>query len=357
MTTNSKKHASRPNHTQHSPKRHNATSFKSANNFKTANNQTNNTPKPTNDTASNHTAIDKTASKPIGEKLQKLLARLGLGSRRHLEEVIKAGRVRVNHEVAALGKRATLADEIRIDGRIVHTKSEYEKRRRVIAYYKPEGEICATSDPQGRISVFERLPKMTHDRWVMVGRLDINSSGLLLFTNDGELAHRLMHPSCQIVREYAVRVLGDVTPEIAKNLTAGVVLDDGVACFGDIKEGGGTGVNKWYHVSLKEGRKREVRRLFESQGLKVSRLIRTRYGSYKLPSTLKTGRFIELDRREINELIALVGLRSREQTGVNHSMRAKQARIGSKTRRLHKQDKATQSNKALIHKPSKFSKR
>lgn len=270
------------------------------------------------------------ADKPTGEKLQKLLARQGLGSRRGLEDIIKAGRVSINQKTATLGDRASLTDEIRIDGRLVRLKAEREKRRRVIAYYKPEGEICSAHDPEGRTSVFERLPKLTGDRWVMVGRLDINSSGLLLFTNDGELAHRLMHPSSQIVREYAVRVLGEVTPQIAQNLTQGVMLDDGLAKFDDIRQGGGTGINKWYNVSLKEGRKREVRRLFESQELKVSRLLRIRYGSYHLPSTLKTGRFLELDRKDINELIKLVGLRPREEMGVSEQTRQKQARIHQK---------------------------
>lgn len=265
-----------------------------------------------------------------GEKLQKLLARLGFGSRRGLEEVIKTGRITINQKPAKLGNRVLLSDEVRIDGRLVRIKPEREKRRRVIAYYKPEGEICSQADPEGRTSVFERLPKLTHDRWVMVGRLDINSSGLLLFTNDGELAHRLMHPSHQIVREYAVRVLGELSPEMARALTTGVMLDDGLAKFDDIKEGGGSGVNQWYHVSLKEGRKREVRRLFESQGLKVSRLLRTRYGSFRLPTTLKTGRFIELDRRDIHELISLVGLRPRTKMGLNHATREKQARIHKK---------------------------
>ncbi len=269
-------------------------------------------------------------TKPEGEKLQKLLARMGLGSRRQLEEIIKTGRISINGTVATLGDRATPNDEIRVDGRLVRVKAEREKRRRVIAYYKPEGEICSTNDPQGRPIVFDRLPKLSNDRWIMVGRLDINSSGLLLFTNDGDLAHRLMHPSSEISREYAVRVLGEVTPEIARNLTQGVMLEDGMAKFEDIKEGGGTGVNKWYHVTLKEGRNREVRRMFESQTLKVSRLIRTRYGTMNLPKELRTGRFIELDAKEISKLCETVGLRSRQGTGLNTSAKEKQARIHKK---------------------------
>ncbi|MFA9485642.1 MULTISPECIES: 23S rRNA pseudouridine(2605) synthase RluB [unclassified Moraxella] len=283
-----------------------------------------------NDMTSITDTQESTQSRPEGEKLQKLLARMGLGSRRGLEDIIKAGRVSINGQIATLGDRATTTDEIRVDGRLVRIKAEREKRRRVIAYYKPEGEISSASDPEGRPTVFDRLPKLTGDRWVMVGRLDINSSGLLLFTNDGELAHRLMHPSSEITREYAVRVLGEVTPTIAQNLTRGVELEDGMAKFDDIKEGGGAGVNKWYHVKIKEGRKREVRRMFESQELKVSRLIRTRYGTVLLPKELRTGRFIELDAKEIGKLIETVGLRPRIGTGLNTATKEKQARIHKK---------------------------
>lgn len=300
-------------------------------------------------------------TKPEGEKLQKLLARMGLGSRRQLEEIIKTGRISINGTVATLGDRATPNDEIRVDGRLVRVKAEREKRRRVIAYYKPEGEICSTNDPQGRPIVFDRLPKLSNDRWIMVGRLDINSSGLLLFTNDGDLAHRLMHPSSEISREYAVRVLGEVTPEIARNLTQGVMLEDGMAKFEDIKEGGGTGVNKWYHVTLKEGRNREVRRMFESQTLKVSRLIRTRYGTMNLPKELRTGRFIELDAKEISKLCETVGLRSRQGTGLNTSAKEKQARIHKKPLksrevRRAKHERQERNEKRPDFKKAKFTK-
>ena len=264
------------------------------------------------------------------EKLQKALARMGLGSRRQMEEVIKAGRVSINQKPATIGDRVEQGDEIRVDGRLIKYKSEREKRRRVLAYYKPEGEICSANDPEGRTTVFERLPKLTHDRWIMVGRLDINSTGLLLFTNDGELAHRLMHPSNEIVREYAVRILGELTPEMMRNLTDGVMLEDGLAKFEDIRQGGGEGVNKWYHVKLKEGRNREVRRLIESQGLKVSRLLRTSYGSVDLPKELRTGRFIELDRKEIHRLIDLVGIRPREDMGVHGKAKEKKERFQKK---------------------------
>jgi 23S rRNA pseudouridine2605 synthase len=177
----------------------------------------------------------------------------------------------------------------------------------------------------------------------MVGRLDINSTGLLLFTNDGEMAHRLMHPSSEVTREYAVRVLGEVTPDIARALTAGVMLEDGMAQFEDIKEGGGEGVNKWYHVKLKEGRNREVRRLFESQGLKVSRLLRTRYGTIALPKELRTGRFLELDKKDINTLTDLVSLRPRYGTGLHGAAKEKQERIKNKPLKARRTDNRSDS--------------
>lgn len=282
---------------------------------------------PNNSTPSDHTNNTATIATGNTEKLQKTLARLGLGSRRQMEEVIKSGRVSINGITASIGDRVGKGDDIRVDGRPIKFKTENEKRRRVLAYYKPEGEICSAHDPEGRPTVFDRLPKLTNDRWVMVGRLDINSTGLLLFTNDGELAHRLMHPSNEVVREYAVRVLGEVTPEMARNLTKGVQLEDGLAQFDSIVEGGGEGVNRWYHVRLKEGRNREVRRLFESQGLTVSRLLRTRYGSVNLPKELRTGRFIELDKKDIHALIGLVNLHPRQGTGLYGTAKRKTDRI------------------------------
>lgn len=270
------------------------------------------------------------------EKLQKALARLGLGSRRQMEEVIREGRVSVNGNVATIGDRVGQGDEIRVDGRPLRYTAENEKRRRILMYYKPEGEICSTHDPEGRPTVFERLPPLSHDRWVMVGRLDINSTGLLLFTNDGELAHRLMHPSNEIEREYAVRVMGEVTPEIMRNLTNGVQLEDGMAHFDNIVEKGGEGINKWYQVKLKEGRNREVRRLFESQGLKVSRLLRIRYGSVELPRELRTGRYVELDRHEIDKLTGLVNLRPRQGTGLYGIAKRRQERFEKKPLKARK---------------------
>ncbi len=252
----------------------------------------------------------------MSEKLQKVLARVGLGSRRHMEQAIVDGRVSVNGKLATLGDRIEATDELRVDGRLVHFTVESETRRRVLIYYKPEGEICSRQDPEGRPTVFDRLPPLKGERWVMVGRLDVNSSGLLLFTTDGELANRLMHPSNEIEREYAVRVMGEVTPEIRAALLAGVELEDGPAKFERISELGGEGFNRWLQVVVKEGRNREVRRLFESQGLKVSRLLRTRYGTVTLPRTLKTGRHIELDKHDIDPLVELVQLRQRRGTGL-----------------------------------------
>ena len=252
----------------------------------------------------------------MSEKLQKVLARVGLGSRRHMEQAIIDGRVSVNGKLATLGDRIEGTDELRVDGRLVQFTAESEVRRRVLIYYKPEGEICSRQDPEGRPTVFDRLPPIKGERWVMVGRLDVNSSGLLLFTTDGELANRLMHPSSEIEREYAVRVMGEITKEIRENLSTGVELDDGPAKFERMSELGGEGFNRWWQVVVKEGRNREVRRLFESQDLKVSRLLRTRYGSVSLPRTLKTGRWIELDKREIDTLSELVKLRPRQGTGL-----------------------------------------
>ncbi|MES2918916.1 MAG: 23S rRNA pseudouridine(2605) synthase RluB [Pseudomonadota bacterium] len=252
----------------------------------------------------------------MSEKLQKVLARCGLGSRRHMEQAIVDGRVSVNGKVATLGDRIEATDEIRVDGRRVEFTVEEESRRRVLVYYKPEGEICSRQDPEGRPTVFDRLPAMKGERWVMVGRLDVNSSGLLLFTTDGELANRLMHPSNEIEREYAVRVMGEVEQRMRATLLEGVELEDGPAKFEKMSELGGEGFNRWWQVVVKEGRNREVRRLFESQGLKVSRLLRTRYGSVTLPRTLKTGRWIELDKADIDGLVELVQLRPRRGTGL-----------------------------------------
>ncbi|GGQ32942.1 23S rRNA pseudouridine(2605) synthase RluB [Shewanella litoralis] len=244
----------------------------------------------------------------MSEKLQKVLARAGHGSRREMEAWIAAGRVSVDGEIASLGDRVEADAKIRIDGRAVSLKSADDIVCRVLAYHKPEGEICSRKDPEGRTTVFERLPKVRDARWVAVGRLDINTSGLLLFTCDGELANRLMHPSNEVEREYAVRTFGEVPEAAVQRLRTGVTLEDGPAQFDSIKPAGGEGINQWWHVTLREGRNREVRRLWESQEVQVSRLIRVRYGQVELPKTLPRGGWIELPIDQVNYLRQLAGL-------------------------------------------------
>ncbi len=252
----------------------------------------------------------------MSEKIQKVLARVGLGSRRAMEEWITEGRVSVNGKLATLGDRIEEGDELRVDGRVVAFSAEEESVRRVILYYKPEGEVCTRTDPAGRPTVFDSLPKLKDQRWVAIGRLDINSQGLLLFTTDGDLANRLMHPSSNIEREYAVRIHGAVSEENLAALREGVMLDDGPASFDEIMDKGGEGTNHWYHVVLREGRKREVRRMWESQGVQVSRLIRVRYGDVELPRSLKAGRWIELDKAVIDGLAESCGAALRKRTGL-----------------------------------------
>lgn len=242
----------------------------------------------------------------MNERLQKFLAGAGFGSRRQIEEWIRQGRITVNGSPAQLGVQISEADQIQIDGKLVRVRTDRQNRR-VLAYYKPVGEITARHDPEGRPTVFDRLPPLRDGRWIAVGRLDLNTQGLLLLTTDGELAHRLMHPSAQIEREYAVRVLGEVAPEALSRLAEGVPLTDGMARFDEIREAGGEGANRWYHVILREGRNREVRRLWESQGITVSRLIRVRYGPVVLRRGLHPGRWDELDLAQIHELLAAAG--------------------------------------------------
>ncbi len=225
------------------------------------------------------------------EKIQKILADAGLGSRREIEKWISAGRVSVNGQLAKLGDRAERSDEISVDDRPVQLAQDMT---RLILLNKPEGTICTRKDDEGRPTVFELLPPLKRGRWVAVGRLDFNTSGLLLFTNNGELANKLMHPSANLEREYVVRVLGDVTQKIVNNLLAGVELEDGFAKFESITDQRGSGQNTWFNVVIKEGRKREVRRLWESQDCQVSRLKRIRFGEYMLPTELSVGQFIEL---------------------------------------------------------------
>jgi 23S rRNA pseudouridine2605 synthase len=240
-------------------------------------------------------------------KLHKVLAEAGLGSRRDMEELIVAGRVSVNGEPAHIGQRILPTDQVRINGKPLQRRVS-KKPPRVLVYHKPAGEIVSTSDPDGRPSVFDRLPTMKNGKWLAVGRLDFNTEGLLLFTTSGDIANRLMHPRYGIDREYAVRTLGDLEEGMRQKLLAGVELDDGLAQFSKIADGGGEGVNKWYRVTIGEGRNREVRRMFEAIGLTVSRLIRTRYGSMTLPRGLKRGRWEELEENDVRSLMTMIGM-------------------------------------------------
>ncbi len=242
------------------------------------------------------------------ERLQKVLATAGVGSRRQVEDWIREGRVSVNGVPAELGMKVTAADRVEVDGRRIHLEKRLEQSPRILAYNKPEGVVTTRHDPEGRATVFDDLPDLSRGRWIAVGRLDINTSGLLLFTNDGALADRLMHPSSEISREYACRVLGDVTADAIAKLKAGVRLDDGVARFETIEAAGGEGANQWFHVTLKEGRNREVRRLWESQDLQVSRLIRLRFGPIRLDRYLMRGKFRNLKPGEMRALYDEAGL-------------------------------------------------
>lgn len=242
------------------------------------------------------------------ERIQKLLARAGAGSRREIEGWMEAGRLTVNGQPVAPGQKATVDDRFELDGRRLDVSGAAEVVRRVLIYNKPEGEVTTRKDPEGRPTVFDRLPRLKEHRWISIGRLDINTTGLVLFTTDGELANRLMHPSRQIDREYAVRVFGEVDDAMIERLMQGVLLDDGLAKFTDITPAGGSGMNRWFHVTLLEGRNREVRRLWESQGVKVSRLKRVRYGPIFLPSRLTLGKWEELDQKAVDTLSRVVDL-------------------------------------------------
>lgn len=243
---------------------------------------------------------------PQTEKLHKVMADAGLGSRREMERWIEAGRVTVNGDRASLGDRIGSEDQVTVDGAPLHHRAETTAR--VLIMNKADGVVCTRRDPEGRPTCFDGLPKLAGGRWVVVGRLDINSSGLLLLTNDGALAHRLMHPSTGIDREYAVRVAGAIDEDMERALREGVLLDDGIAKFTDIEKHGGTGYNNWYHVTLMEGRNREVRRLLESQGARVSRLKRVRYGPVVLPSSLRRGNWDEMSAADVAELYRILGL-------------------------------------------------
>ena len=271
---------------------------------------------------------------PAGEKLQKVLARIGVGSRRDVEAWISHGRIKVNGKDATLGQRVDMHDAITIDGKVIKREEAAESVRRVIMYNKPDGEICTRVDPEGRPTVFDKMPRPKEGRWINIGRLDINTTGLLMFTTDGELANRLMHPSYEMDREYAVRVRGEVDDEMIERLKAGVVLEDGPAKFTDIKQApGGEGFNHWYHCVVMEGRNREVRRLWESQGLVVSRLKRVRFGPVFLNSDLPMGRWREMSQYEVDVLSAEVGLTPVAMPQLNAKSKDKLERMQRKSSR------------------------
>jgi 23S rRNA pseudouridine2605 synthase len=243
-----------------------------------------------------------------GERIQKILARGGVGSRREIERWIEEGRIKVNGSVVGQGVRLKAGDYLEVNDRVVHWEKFAEQATRVLLYHKAVGEVVTRNDPEGRPVIFKNLPALETARWIAVGRLDINTSGLLLVTNNGELANRLMHPSTQIEREYAVRILGNVSDATIELLKTGVALEDGIAKFDEIHFAGGEGANKWYNVIVSEGRNRLVRRLWESQTLTVSRLIRVRYGTIVLPDGLRTSRSYELDDKELDLLFDYVGM-------------------------------------------------
>jgi len=279
-------------------------------------------PVPTGDTSPAEDATQKQRTSPVPEtrpkrwqdepeapiKLHKALADAGIGSRRDMEAWIAEGRVTVNDQTAKVGDRVTSRDVIKVSGRRVYLRPATEKRVRVLLYHKQEGEIVSRDDPKGRATVFEQLPKIRGAKWVSVGRLDFNTEGLMIFTTSGELANRMMHPRFEVEREYAVRVLGELTPDMQHQLLQGIELEDGEARLESLVEAGGEGANRWWRAVIMEGRYREVRRLFDAVGVKVSRLIRTRYGPVALPPQLKRGQKQELDEMEVRQLLKWAGI-------------------------------------------------
>lgn len=282
----------------------------------------------------------------MSEKLQKVLANAGVGSRREMEKWIEHGRISVNGKLATLGDRVEAEDQIRVDGRPLD-RTTTKQVCRVLMYNKPEGELCSRSDPEGRPTVFDRLPTIKNGRWIAIGRLDLNTSGLLLFTNDGELANRLMHPRHEVEREYAVRVFGEVTNEHIRKLKKGVELEDGMAKFTQIhkRPGDDESLNSWFNVTLSEGRNREVRRMWESQELQVSRLIRVRYGQLELQKRLPQGAWVELELPDLNGLRKAVQLPPETETLINEKKnKLDHVRI-SRMRRSVKKHKLNQNKK------------
>jgi 23S rRNA pseudouridine2605 synthase len=265
-----------------------------------------------------------------GERIQKVLARGGVGSRREIERWIDEGRLKINGDIVKLGDRLKVGDYLQLNDRVMHWEKFAIQPTRVLIYHKPTGEVVTRRDPQGRPVVFSQLPVLETARWISVGRLDINTSGLLLVTNNGELANKLMHPSTQVEREYAVRILGNVSDDTLEKLKKGVELEDGVAKFDAIRFFGGEGANKWYHVIVSEGRNRLVRRLWEAQEVIVSRLMRVRYGPVVLPERLKTGAYYELTDKELDLLFDFAGLQRNEPSAFKAQLEPKRRPVGKR---------------------------
>lgn len=285
-----------------------------------------------------------------GEKLQKALARQGIGSRREMERWIEQGRFQIDNQKATLGDRLFPGQVVKLDGKAIDVSTQEQVR--CLLYHKPVGEVCSRKDPEGRRTVFDSLPALKNERWIVIGRLDYNTSGLLLFTTDGELANALMHPSSMVEREYLVRVMGEVDDDILKRLKDGVILDDGPARFTDIQDGGGEGINRWFYVVLMEGRNREVRRLWESQGCTVSRLKRVRFGEVFIPSKLKQGQWLELPQRDVDVMYDMAKLEHKSIVPVTAKEREKQERLAKKAGR-QSQRRQFEGDKPFRDKPQR----
>jgi len=284
---------------------------------------------------------------PNSEKLQKILARAGFGSRRSVEPLIAEGHVKVNGRVATLGDRATLDDRIMVKDRLVKESRLEKQPTKVILYNKPEGRICTRNDEKGRETIFEQLPRIFNGRWISIGRLDLNTSGLMILTNNGELANRMMHPSYEMEREYTVRVFGNVSDESIKLMIKGVQLEDGLARFTRIQkmQRDEEGQNNWYRVTIKQGKYREVRRIWESQGHPVSRLHRVRYGSFIIPKNLRKGKTEELTWKQVNQLLKSVKLPEEARP----DMRSQQGRVKTTERQAKAINKQLNRKQKTIH--------
>lgn len=284
---------------------------------------------------------------PNSEKLQKILARAGFGSRRSVEPMIAEGQVKVNGRVASLGDRATPDDRIMVKDRLIKESRLEKQATKVILYNKPEGRICTRNDEKGRETIFDQLPRIFNGRWISIGRLDLNTSGLMILTNNGELANRMMHPSYEMEREYTVRVFGDVTEATIKLMLKGVQLEDGLARFTNIHkmQRDEEGQNNWYRVTLKQGKYREVRRIWESQGHPVSRLHRVRYGIFTIPKSLRKGKTEELTWKQVNQLLKSVDMREEARPDV----RSQQGRVKTTVRQAKAMNKQLGSKHKTIH--------